>query len=145
MATAPRTTVRVTRRFAAPPERVFDAWFDPAIARHFFFATPTGEMIRVAIDARVGGAFAMVERRNGEEFEHVGEYIVLDRPRRLAFTFAVPKFSSEATRVAIDIAALPQGCTLTLAHDGVLADFAERTERGWTMILGGLATALGEV
>ena len=145
MATAPRTTVRVTRRFAAPAERVFDAWLDPAIARRFFFATPAGEMIRVAIDPQVGGAFAMVERRNGEEFEHVGEYIVLDRPRRLAFTFAVPKFSSESTSISIDIAALAQGCTLTLTHEGVLPDFAERTEKGWTMILGGLARALGEV
>jgi uncharacterized protein YndB with AHSA1/START domain len=141
----PRATVCVTRSFIASAETVFDAWLDPKIAGRFFFKTPAGEMVRVAIDARVGGAFVMVERRNGEEFAHVGQYREIDRPRRLAFTFAVPKFSNEATRVAIDIPALPQGCTLTLAHDGVLPDYAERTERGWTMILGGLAGALGEV
>ena len=36
----------ITHSFAAAPERVFDAWLDPAIARRFLFATPTGEMIR---------------------------------------------------------------------------------------------------
>jgi uncharacterized protein YndB with AHSA1/START domain len=140
----PRATIRVARRFAAPPDRVFDAWLDPKIAGRFLFKTPSGEMVRVAIDARMGGAFAMVERRNGEEVAHVGEYRELDRPRRLAFTFAVPKFSTETTRVAIDIEAAPPGSTLTLTHEGVLPDYAGRTEAGWGMILKGLAAALGE-
>jgi uncharacterized protein YndB with AHSA1/START domain len=137
-------TVRVVRRFAIAPERVFDAWLDPATAGKFLFATPTGRMMRVEIDARIGGTFAFVERRDGEDVAHVGEYLEIDRPCRLAFTFAVPKFSAQSTTVRIAIAPDGAGCSLTLTHEGVLRDYAERTEQGWTRILDGLARAAGE-
>jgi uncharacterized protein YndB with AHSA1/START domain len=139
MSTATETrTLQVTRSFAFPPERVFDAWLDPAIACRFLFATPTGEMVRVEIDARTGGKFLITRRDNGEEIEHVGEYLVIDRPRRLVFTFAVPKFSAQFTTVAIDIAPAAEGCTLTLTHEGVPSEWAERTQEGWGMILASL-------
>src|SRR5262249_39504198 len=67
-----RVTVRVTHRFTASPERVFDAWLDPAKAAKFLFATPTGRMVRAEIDPRVGGTFAFVDRRDGEDVEHTG-------------------------------------------------------------------------
>lgn len=138
MSAASRSTVCVTRQFTASAERVFDAWLDPAKAGKFLFATAAGEMIRVEIDARVGGKFAFVDRRDGGDIEHVGEYLEIDRPRRLVFTFSVPKFSAESTRVAIDIVPLESGCELTLTHEGVLPDYASRTESGWGMILDGL-------
>jgi uncharacterized protein YndB with AHSA1/START domain len=139
MSTASATkTLQVTRSFAASPERVFDAWLNPAIARRFLFATPTGEMVRVEIDARVGGKFLIVRRTDGEDVEHVGEYLAIERPRRLVFTFAVPKFSAQFTQITIDIAPAANGCTLTLTHEGVLAEWAERTQEGWGMILNGL-------
>ena len=93
--------VRVTRCFSAPPEQVFDAWLDVERAGKWLFAAPSGQMVRVEIDARVGGSFVFVDRRNGDEIEHTGEYVEIDRPRRLVFTFSVPKFSSDSTRVTL--------------------------------------------
>ena len=140
---ATSVTVGVVRRFDASPERVFSPWLDPKMAAKFLFATPTGRMMRAEIDARVGGKFTFVDRRDGEDIEHIGEYLEIARPHRLAFTFAVPKFSSQRTTVSIDIVPGGAGCTVTLTHAGVLPDYASRTEEGWTRILDGLAAALG--
>jgi len=135
-------TVRVTRRYTASPERVYDAWLDPAAAGQWLFATPTGQMVRVEIDARPGGRFIFVDRRDGDDVEHTGEYIEIERPRRLVFTFAVPKYSSLTTLVTIDIVPLAEGCELTLTHEGVLPEYIERTKDGWAGILDGLAVTL---
>lgn len=136
------TTVTVTRRFDASPERVFDAFLDPARAKQFLFSTPEGEMVRADIDARVGGRYNFTDRRDGEDVEHVGEYLELDRPRRLVFTLQVPKYAQESDRVAIDIVPAGDGCELTLTHEMTLPEWKEQTEQGWTMILGKLAGAL---
>jgi uncharacterized protein YndB with AHSA1/START domain len=93
-----RVEVVVSRSFTVPSAPVFDAWLDPATASQFLFATASGEMVRAAIDARAGGKFCFVDRRAGEEYEHVGTYLEIDRPRRLVFSFAVPKFSAEETK-----------------------------------------------
>jgi uncharacterized protein YndB with AHSA1/START domain len=142
MNSEPNVQVRVTHRFSQPAERVFDAWLDRKTAGRWLFATPTGEMVRVEIDARVGGPFTFVDRRNGEDIEHTGEYLEIDRPRRLVFTFMVPKYSKLSTRVTNDIVAVTSGCELTLTHDGVLPEYASRTEEGWGKILAGLAATL---
>ena len=142
MSPEPTMTIRVTRRFSASAERVFDAWLDPEKAGQWMFATASGQLVRVEIDARVGGSFVFVDRRGGEDVEHTGEYLEIERPRRLVFTFAVPKFSSQSTRVTIDIVPAGAGCELTLTHEGVLPDYASRTEAGWTGILDGLGATL---
>jgi uncharacterized protein YndB with AHSA1/START domain len=139
-----RSSVRVSRRFAAAPDRVFDAWLDAASARQWMFKTAEGQMQRVDIDARVGGHFTVIERRDGSDAEHRGTYVELDRPRRLAFDFSVPQFSKESTRVTLTIVPQGKGCELTLVHDGVLPDYAERTAEGWKTMLEGLARTLGE-
>jgi uncharacterized protein YndB with AHSA1/START domain len=139
-----RSIVRVTHRFDASAERIFDAWLDPKTAGRWLFATATGQMVRVEIDARVGGRFIFVDRRDGEDVEHRGEYLDIDRPRRLVFTFGVPKYSSETTRVCIDIVPRETGCELTLTHEGVFPDYVERTNAGWTEILGRLAANLAQ-
>jgi uncharacterized protein YndB with AHSA1/START domain len=130
-------TIRVTHRFAAKAERVYDAFLDPEKAARFLFATPTGQIVRCDIDARVGGAFSIVDRRNGEDVTHTGTYVELDRPHRIVFTFLVEKYSSESSTVTIDIRPLSRGCELTLTQEipAAFAAFEERTRSGWTAIL----------
>jgi len=137
-----RVTLTVTRRFTASAERVFDAWLDPQTVARWLFTTPTGRIVHVAIDARVGGTF-VITRRDGEDVEHTGQYLEIERPRRLAFTFAVPRFSSATTKVAIDIVPLESGCELTLTHEGVLPEWSERTREGWNSLTDKLAATLG--
>jgi uncharacterized protein YndB with AHSA1/START domain len=137
---------RVTRRFDASPERVFDAWLDPQRAGKWLFATPTGEMVRVEIDPRVGGRYNFTERRDGEDAEHTGEYLEIDRPRRLVFTLSVAMYSQDADRITVEIVPLETGCELTISHEmsAENAQYLDRTTQGWTGILDKLAETLGE-
>jgi len=144
--TAP-VILSVTRDFAAPAERVFDAWLDPADARRFLFATEGGEMLTCEIDARVGGRALIVERRASGVAHHRMQFEVIGRPTRLVFLFAAdPAEEGQWTRVSIDIARSATGCTLTLTHemDPEWAAYEEQTRQGWTTILGNLARAIGE-
>jgi uncharacterized protein YndB with AHSA1/START domain len=134
--------IQITRSIAATPERVFDAWLDPEMARRFLFATPTGELVRVEIDGRVGGQFTIVRREHDRDIEHVGEYLTIDRPRKLVFTFGVPAFSAQFTEVTVEVEPAAGGCTLTLTHEGVPSEWVERTRDGWGGILTGLDAAL---
>jgi uncharacterized protein YndB with AHSA1/START domain len=143
MKAASGAIVRVSRRFEFSAERVFDAWLDSATVGKWLFVTPTGQMIRCEIDARVGGRFIITERRDGEDVEHTGEYLEIERPRRLVFTFSVPKYSSQETKVTLDIVPLgAAGCELNLIHENVLPEWASQTHEGWTKILAGLAEQL---
>ncbi len=138
---SPVATVVVRREFEASQERVFDAWLDPASAGRWLFATPSGQMVRVEIDAQVGGRFLIIERRDGQDAEHRGAYRHIDRPDRLVFSFG-DDIAFDATTVTVDIAPTPDGCDLTLTQEGVGAEWVAKTQQGWTGILAGLANAL---
>jgi len=132
----------ISRDFAAPPEAVFDAWLDPAKAAKFLFRTPDGEILKVEIDARVGGRALVVERRASGDAHHRLQFEVIDRPHRLVFLFAAdPSEEGQWTRVSIDIAASGSGSVLTLTHemDPEWAAYEHQTRKGWTMMLGNLA------
>jgi uncharacterized protein YndB with AHSA1/START domain len=137
-----KAIVQVTRKFSASAERVFDAWLDPNTVGKWLFATPAGKMVRIQIDARVGGSYVIVEQRDGVDVEHVGEYLEIDRPHRLVFTLKVPKYSEENTKVTVEIRVLDSGCELTLTHEGVLPDYVASTTSGWNSILNQLAATL---
>ena len=140
--TTDTAVVEISRRLEVSPETLFDAWLDPASVRHWLFATPDGVMERVEIEPRVGGRFRIEERRGTDLAEHFGEYVEIDRPRRLAFDFWT-SFSAERTRVTVTIEPDGDGSLLTLRHEGVWADYEARTRQGWTMTLDGLARTLG--
>ncbi|MET0814548.1 MAG: SRPBCC family protein, partial [Pseudoxanthomonas sp.] len=83
--------VRVTRYFEASPERVFDAWLVPRTLGQWMFGPRVREenVVRLDVDPRVGGNFSLKVERKGELVDHVGQYLEIDRPHRLVFTWAV--------------------------------------------------------
>jgi len=128
--------VTVTRRFAVPAERAFDAWLEPDQIRAWMVApSPADTVQRVELDPMVGGSFRFVVQRAGQNVAHVGKYLEKVRPTRLVFTWLVPKYSSDATQVTVDIVPLEGACEVTLTHKGVAAEFAEKTRAGWSAIL----------
>ncbi len=134
--------VRVARDFDAPAERVFDAWLDPDRTGNWLFATPAGEMVRIEVDARVGGRYEIVEKRGEDEVLHTGRYEEIDRPRRLVFTLQVPKYSPEVSRVAIGIEPKEGGSRLVLEAGEAKPEDVAKFNQGWSMILDGLAAEL---
>jgi uncharacterized protein YndB with AHSA1/START domain len=136
--------IQVQHRFQAAPERVFDAWLDPAKIEHWMGA-PARKMlaepdkcVKLEVDARKGGRFSFVVNRAGEDVEHAGEYLEVDRPRRLVFTWGVPKYSPDFSVVSLDFKPDGEGTLVTLEASNVAEEYRERTARGWQLILEGL-------
>jgi len=112
------------------------------MAARWLFATPDGQNVRCDIDARPGGAFIITDRRGGEDVEHVGTFVEIDRPRRLTFTFGVPKYSSAESTVDVTVAADGTGAGVTIENREVPAEWREQTEQGWRDLLGRLEDVL---
>jgi uncharacterized protein YndB with AHSA1/START domain len=136
--------VKTSKQLPFTAEQVFDAFLDPVSAGEWLFSTPTGLMVKVEISPYVGGHYTIVERRNGEDVAHTGEYTEIDRPRRLTFTFSVTGFSPNQDLVSLDFRQAEGGCHVELTHRilAQFAEFADRTEEGWTKILDGLESSL---
>lgn len=137
--TAP-VEIRVEKTFRHPPERVFDAFVDPARVGLWLFHTPEGVMEKTDYDPVPGGGFHIVERRDGTPAHHWGRFIAVDRPRRIVFDFWVEEAPTEKTRVTVDFLPRDGGCEVVLTHDlaPAWAAWAERTTAGWAMILDNL-------
>lgn len=148
MATKHKLNVHVERRFSTSPERVFDAWLNPGLLGRWMFgpALREEEIVRLTVDARVGGSFSFVVRRQGIEIDHVGRYLHMNRPHRLVFTWGIAGVSEDQSRVIVDLLPVGTGCELALTHElqPNWADYAAQTEAAWVAMLDALASTLGE-
>lgn len=129
----------VTKRFSVPAEKVYDAWLDPTMIGRWMFGPNVRQerIVRLGTEPRVGGKFSYVVDRGGHEIDHVGEYLVLDRPRRLVFTWSTRDSLPATSRVSIEIAPLDDGCELTLIHEmgPEWAAFVDRSAGAWRKML----------
>ncbi len=147
---AERPAAIAVQTFSVPQERVWDAILDPAMIARFMFGPLLREetILHIETEARVGGRFSYKVNRPAPEggtidIEHVGRFLELDRPRRIAFTWAVAP-DTDGSTVVIDVVPAPGGCTLTLTHalSPEWADFAGRAQASWAKMLAVLDTLL---
>ena len=107
--------LRLSRRIAASPDEVFDAWTRAEAVNQWLVPGPV--TTRARIDARVGGRFR-IEMINGEDHNpHEGEYLRLDRPRLLEFTWISKYTEDKRSVVTVELKAAGADATdLTLTH-----------------------------
>ncbi len=80
-------TIRITREFDAPPERVCRAWTDPELVARWLGPDET-EMRIDRWDARTGGNYRYSAWRDGEEIAaFYGSFHEVRPPERLVQTF----------------------------------------------------------
>lgn len=134
--------VVVERILPAPPAEVFAAWLDRDTLREFI-GPGDASTAEVEIDARVGGRFRIIMRGDGPGVEHVGEYRVIEPPRRLVFTWQSPNTEHRPTLVTIECTPHEDGTRLVLIHEQLPSDeAAQRHERGWAVRVEKLATVV---
>jgi uncharacterized protein YndB with AHSA1/START domain len=137
----------VTGLFSATPDQVFSAFLDTRIIGQFMFGPDVRdeEIVSLSNEPVVGGKFTYSVRRQENQIDHVGEFITIDRPRHLVFTWSVKQDPSGASsRVVIDIAEVIDGCELTLTHEMPRGseDFVEQSKQAWGRMIDKLTEIL---
>lgn len=127
--------VEVKHVFQAPPGRVYDAWLDPELAQKWF-GPGLGQTQPVEIDPRVGGTFRIVQTRDGQSVGHSGQYLALERPRHLAFTWATDDDEGH-DEVRVDIESIDDGSSVRLVHaiDEQWKEIADQIRQAWASML----------
>jgi uncharacterized protein YndB with AHSA1/START domain len=133
----------VRKRLPASREEVFAAWTDAEGMRAWMRPGPTHEA-RVTLDVRVGGQYRIDMIGQGQTFVHTGEYLEIDPPARLVFTWISEGTEQRASIVTIELEARGADETeLVLTHEALpSAQSAEAHRGGWTEIVDNLAARL---
>ena len=131
--------VVIRRVLPVPRERVFEAWLDPETLAKFMrpgeTTTATAE-----VDARVGGTFRIAMNHGGGSVDHWGEYLTIDPPSLLSFTWTSVNTDLQPTVVTIEL--LDRGAAgteLILTHRRLPEQQMESHRKGWTKIVERLA------
>jgi uncharacterized protein YndB with AHSA1/START domain len=126
-----------TVEIAAPPERVFQALASEELVE--WWGSPEDyRTTRWTGELRVGGAWRTEGMSaDGKPFAVGGEFLEIDRPRRLVQTWRAPWDDNQVTTITYRLEPTAAGTRLTVTHDG----FGDRTRscedhtRGWERVL----------
>ena len=128
------TDVLVRRFLPVPREQVFAAWLDP-ISQARWMLPGNVTLATIECDPRVGGRFRIVMEHGGSDTEHWGEYLTIEPPSLLSFTWISANTNLLTTIVTIEFHERDDGTELILMHRGLPPAKVEAHEKGWTEIL----------
>jgi len=128
-------TLTLRRVLPAPREKVFAAWLDPK-SLSIFMAPRPGWTATAEVDPRVGGKYCISMLVDGRDRPHSGEYLVIDPPKQLSFTWKSHSTNMTPSVVNIDFLEHGSGTELVLTHRKLPPSAVEGHREGWTAILG---------
>jgi uncharacterized protein YndB with AHSA1/START domain len=96
----------------------------------------------VELDPRVGGKFRIVMQHGRGEGEHWGEYLAIEPPARLSFTWMSANTERRPTVVTVEVFEHGADTELVLTQRRLPPDKVEPHRKGWSEILAKLEEAL---
>lgn len=124
--------IRIERLIPAPIDEVFAAWTDPKTMADWL--SPVGRA-EVEADVRVGGKFRLAMVGDGVQIDHEGEYVTIEPPRSLSFTWRSPYTMGIASMVTVTLEPHERATRLVLVHEQLPDEAAESHRGGWASIL----------
>lgn len=127
--------VVVKRTIPATVDELFDAWLDPESLAQWM-RPGTDALSTATVDARVGGAFEVLMHYPDGPKRHHGEYRVIDRNRKLVFTWISDATHHAETLVTVDFHPALSSTEIVLTHERMPDhDAGLNHSRGWTAAL----------
>ena len=117
----------------APPEVVYDEWLDPGALADWMCPRPA-RCRSIQAEPRLGGRLRIDIEDGGTEFWVSGEYLVLDRPHRLAFSWSCSTWSDPSLQSVVTVRLEPRGgeqTLMTIEHTLLPPGLTGQHERGW--------------
>jgi uncharacterized protein YndB with AHSA1/START domain len=138
--------LELSHRFAAPREKVFEAWTHPEVLKRWWAAAPTWETPLAEVDPREGGSYRLSMRTDTGEVHTVrGEYKEVRPPERLAYTWSWEEgpepalAGSENTLVLVEFIEDGDGTLVKITHRGFTSEqIREMHVHGWQAVLANL-------
>ncbi|MEP4767737.1 MAG: SRPBCC domain-containing protein [Roseibium sp.] len=133
--------------FRAEPARIFKAFTVPEEI-HCWFTPKDGALVAAEIDLQVGGKWCFVIDRSAEkQIQLEGEYLVIDPPNRLEFSWRHVQEFADGTReatdtshVAVTFTAAGKATEVRLRHEAIKSEDARRgVGGGWSGCFGRIA------
>ena len=137
--------VRIERTFDAPAADVFDAWTSPEVIRRWFIPGKDWQEASAEVDLRVGGKVRVVMRDpDGQPVEAGGEYTLIERPHRLAFTWTFDDDPSNQQMIELEFTERDGATTVLFVN----SDISEERRRdlqydGWSTCFDEMERVLG--
>lgn len=142
-------SVSLSRTIVSPAEKIFDRWLIPTFVGNWMFGERLGneKVVDLQNEVRPGGTFNYLIKRNGKEVLHDGEYLQIDRPKRLSFSWReTAKKNAHKSKVSLTLD--PQeGKTklrLSLQIDQSLEYYGEEIKQQWAERLKTLSALLSK-
>ena len=137
--------VQIRRRVRAPAEQIFDLWTKPDLMVRWMSPYPGSVDCKASCDLRPGGTFSLVMSSEESSREVSGTYVLIDRPRKLVFTWIGPLTNNVNTLVTVELYPLGDETDLVLTHERLPTPaIHEGHTRGWGHILDHLADAIAK-
>ena len=134
-------TLTTSRVIKATPQRIFEAWLDPAMMVKFMVPGPDMQVREARSDAAVGGRF-YVMMVGDKDYPHEGTYKEITRWSRLVFTWEAPWSAPDST-VTISLKPLADGTEVQLTHVRFLSEESRDNHAlGWAGMLVNLENTL---